>query len=152
MNASGPESVSSAIRSAEVSSAQASQQLNNVGYGIETQFHSAADIASARSFFVPKVEIPAAPLSGIEHSGVAAMKAAEGAISPMLQLIMRLPGHLGLFSSFLEAFKNLFFSHDLLSNINLGDIASGIDLTHAANLTHVTHLGHAIGALPSNLQ
>ncbi len=151
MNASGSESVSSAMKQAEVSPVQASQQINNPGLGIETQLHSAADIASARSFFVSKVDMPAAPLSGIEHSGAAAMKAAEGAISPMLQLIMRLPGHLGLFSSFLEAFKNLFFSHDLLSNFNLGDIASGIDLTHATGLNHVTHLGHAIGALPSNL-
>ncbi len=151
MNASGSDNVTSAIKPAELISGQAYPQGNIPGLAIETQLHSAADIASARSFFIPKADMPTSPLSGMEHAGAAAMKAAEGAISPMLQLIMRLPGHLGLFSSFLEAFKNLFFGHDLLNTFNLGDIASGIDLTHATNLTHATLLGHTIGALPANL-
>lgn len=134
MNASGPESISSAIKQAESASAYSPSSVNQ---GVENQLHGAADIASARNFFVPKVNIT--PLTGIEHSTVVAGKAAEGAISPMLQLVMRLPGHLGLFSSFLEAFKNLFFSHDLFSNLNLGDFASGLHGTDINSLTHGMH-------------
>ncbi len=150
MNASGSESVTPAIKPAEATLGQISPQVNNPGLGIESQLHARLILLVLATSFIPKVDI-AASVSGIEHTSVVAMKAAEGAISPMLQLIMRLPGHLGLFSSFLEAFKNLFFSHDLLNNFNLGDIASGIDLTHATNLTHVTHLGHSLAALPSHL-
>jgi nucleoid-associated protein YgaU len=142
MNASGPESVSSAIKQAEASGAQISGQVNNPGLGADKSLPSAGDIAHARSFFVPKAEIPAlsSPLTGIEHSGAAAVKAAEAAISPMLQLIMRLPGHLGLFSSFLEALTNLFIPHELLSNFDFGNLASGIDLNHLVSTSPVTHV------------
>jgi nucleoid-associated protein YgaU len=143
MDALGPENASHAIKPAEIASGHIAQQINNSALGIENQLHGTADIANARSFFVPKVDMPAAPLTGLEHSGAAAVKAASAAISPMLQLILRLPGHLGMFSSFMEAFKNLFLPHtNLLSHLNPGSFVQGMDLSHS-----VGHLGQSLPAL-----
>jgi len=143
MDAMGSENVSHAIKPAEIASGHIAQQINNPALGVENQLHGAADIANARSFFVSKAAMPVAPLSGLEHSGAAAVKAASAAISPMLQLILRLPGHLGMFSSFMEAFKNLFLPHtSLLSHLNPGSFVQGMDLSHS-----VGHLGQSLPAL-----
>ncbi len=141
MDVSGPENVSSAAKQPDISSAQ----LHNSAYSglrIESQLPGTNEIANARNFFTPKVDIQSitAPLASVEHSSAVAMKAASNAISPMLQIIMRMPGHIGIFSSFLECLKNLFMPHDLLANFNPAGIASGIDLTHSGSLSHLGHL------------
>ncbi len=144
MEAHGPENVSHALNQAEASSANISQQLNNPAAGVESQLHGVSDIASARNFFVPKVDMQAmvASVPGLENSataaGAAAAKAASGAISPMLQIIMRLPGHLGVFNSFLDVLKSLFMPHDLLSNFHPSVFVPGVDFTHVNGLTHIS--------------
>ncbi len=146
MDVLGPENASHATRQAEAASAQLSHQTGNPGLRVENQLPGASDIASARSFFNPKMDIQAiaSPLPAVDHSSAMAMKAASDAISPMLQIIMRLPGHVGIFSSFLECLKNLFMPHDLLANFNPGTLASHIDLGHSAGLTQ---LGHSLPSL-----
>src|SRR5271170_28708 len=83
--------------------------------GVETQLTSPADISRAHSFFKPPMidaKALAAPAlaPGMEHAAMSMMPGMPGAneISPIIQLIMRLPGHIGILNGFFEALAHLF--------------------------------------------
>lgn len=95
--------------------------------------------------------IVTASMPGAETLAVA--QTAPHQISPMLQLIMRLPGHIGLMSSMFEAFSHFFLPHvDLFNNFDPvalaghGEIANHMAAT-AASCEH-TAIDPAI--LPDN--
>jgi nucleoid-associated protein YgaU len=91
---------------------------------IEHQLNSPMDIGRAHQFFQP-----AQPAQAIGHAAIAApgavaapgldiasltakaLSAASQQISPIIQLIMRMPGHIGIMSSVFEAFSNFFMGH-----------------------------------------
>jgi nucleoid-associated protein YgaU len=91
---------------------------------IEHQLNSPMDIGRAHQFFQP-----AQPAQAIGHAAIAtpgavappgsdiasltakALSAAQQQISPIIQLIMRMPGHIGVMSSVFEAFSNFFMGH-----------------------------------------
>ena len=80
---------------------------------------SHAELAAAHQFFTPGHAAIGTPIMG--HALIAApaipgtiMPVIPGAaepISPLIQLIMRLPGHIGLLNSFFEALGNFFLPH-----------------------------------------
>ena len=80
---------------------------------------SHADLAAAHQFFTPGHAAIGTPIMGHALIGAPAipgtiMPVIPGAaepISPLIQLIMRLPGHIGLFNSFFEALGNFFLPH-----------------------------------------
>ncbi len=84
--------------------------------GIESQLTAPADIAKAHSFFqAPVLDASAVPglTPGLEHlAAVPPLPGVNEPISPIIQLIMRLPGHLGIMSSFFEALSK-FFTPDM---------------------------------------
>lgn len=103
---------------------------------VQTQLTNSLDIRSAHQFFQPsggEAHLPsfAGFSGGSEHAAVhAAMKVGEQtamaaaqhagsqAISPIIQMIMRMPGHLGLVTSFFEALSHFFApAQDMLSNL-----------------------------------
>lgn len=100
-----------------------STELSHAGLsaGVETQLTTPSDIAKAHTFFKPPLvdgKILAAPAL-TPGAGEAALSAlpppvpgANEPISPIIQLIMRMPGHLGIMSSFFEALGHI-FSPDL---------------------------------------
>src|ERR1700733_13687520 len=91
---------------------------------IEHQLNSPMDIGRAHQFFQPAqpaqaighaaIATPgavAAPGSDIASLTAKALSAAQQQISPIIQLIMRMPGHIGVMSSVFEAFSNFFMGH-----------------------------------------
>ncbi len=148
----GAKNLSAVTGQGETAPASAGNAHSSPISGIENQLHSAGDIASARNFFAPKVDVPVlsahVPIAGPEQAGMAAVKAASQAISPMLQIIMNLPGHIGIFSSFMEALKSFLFAHNnLLVHFNPASFGQAIDLSHAHTLG-IDHIGQS---LPSGL-
>jgi nucleoid-associated protein YgaU len=104
----------------------------------------------------------AQPMPGAESMmGIPAVPGAEQAISPLVQMIMRMPGHIGLASSFFEVLGNFFLPQtDMLSMLDPANFGLHIDLSGImpgdhAGLEHIDfsllphdaplldHIGHA---------
>lgn len=117
----------------------------------------APETASAQfaSKFSESAIATAAQMAGKFGEG-AAMSAAQNAgaqaISPMIQMIMRMPGHLGLMSSFFEALGQFFMGQDILMALDptqllaqhAGSVLHSIGAAAGENLVHLT-------SLPTNL-
>ncbi len=73
--------------------------------------------AHRAAVFQPGIESHAAAIApGAEQSIMTAMQAAAQPISPLIQMIMRMPGQIGLLSSMFEALGNFIMGHaDLLA-------------------------------------
>jgi nucleoid-associated protein YgaU len=93
-----------------------------------------------------------APGAGLEGLTAKAIAQLQAQVSPMIQLIMRMPGHIGLMSSAFEAFANFFMphvnmigglDHSLLTahmeaaNSSLHDVAGGAGSEHIATDMHL---------------
>jgi len=133
---------------------------------IENQLTSPADIGKAHQFFQPgaaqaqignqaigqaalgKTAIGhaalghAAMVPGADGGSLAVkvLQLAQAQISPIIQLIMRMPGHIGLMSSAFEAFANFFLPHtELIGGLDPSLLASahgdiGFQFESAASL------------------
>ncbi len=120
--------------------ATGSSELGKAAFsaGIESQLSSPAEVTRAHSFFqvpVADARVLAAPalVPGGESAAMAMVPGANEPVSPIIQLIMRLPGHIGIMNSFFEALGHL-FNPDL-------SLLGSLDLTHV--------LEHAQAALAS---
>ena len=73
----------------------------------------------------------AQPMPGAESMmGMPAVPGAEQVISPLVQMIMRMPGHIGLASSFFEVLGNFFLPQtDMLSMLDPANFGLHIDLS-----------------------
>src|SRR5271168_1249381 len=101
-------------------------------------FH--AELQAARP--LPATGAEAHALSAPAAHAFAPIPGAHEPISPLIQLIMRMPGHLGILSSFFEAIGNMLLPHvDLLSNFDLssligshghGAVGTGLPTDHNA--------------------
>lgn len=125
-----------------------SASANFTPSGGEASAASAIDMHRA-AVFQPGVESHvAAAVPGAEQSIMAAAQAAAQPISPLIQMIMRMPGQIGLLSSMFEAFGNF-----LLGNANLlaGFDPSILAGAHSA-LTSMPigeHMGISLSLLPN---
>lgn len=110
-------------------------------------FFSAA-AAGAEAHTVSSAAMAHVAEAGLMHMQVAAGAAAGAAeISPMIQLIMRMPGQIGLFSSFFEALGNFFLPHLQLFGFDpaLLDIhahVASLSSVHMPGMEHMS-LDHA---------
>ncbi len=87
----------------------------------------------------------AQPMPGAESMlagpsmGMPPVPGAEQAISPLVQMIMRMPGHIGLASSFFEALGNFFLPQtDMLSLFDPTHFGLHIDLSSALPADHTS--------------
>ncbi len=90
---------------------------------VEAQLSGPVDVHSAHAFFRPGFDATAASLPavtpGVEHAALAVAPGQEP-ISPIIQMIMKMPGHIGLVNSFFEWLGHMFApAHDLLANVDL---------------------------------
>lgn len=116
---------------------------------IENQLSSPADIGRAHQFFQPQIGNAALSQAAVGKAAIGnaalgqamipggdatslaakAMQMAQAQVSPIIQLIMRMPGHIGLMSSAFEAFANFFTHHaELIGGLDpslLGAAAHG---------------------------
>jgi LysM repeat protein len=114
-----PSSFSARFGADSATPATGSVELSHAGLsaGVETQLTAPADISKAHNFFQPPIGSDAGVLGsqvltpGAESAAMSVAPIIPGAnepISPLIQLIMRLPGHLGIMNSFFEALGHLF--------------------------------------------
>jgi len=142
----------------DVTPATGTNELSHAGLsaGAEAQLSGCpADIGKAHTFFAAAgAETHAIGVAAVApgaESALMHMPLVPGAsepISPLIQLIMRMPGQIGLFSSFFEALGNFFLPHLHM----LGLDPSILDIhAHVASLstTHLPGLDH--GAISSHL-
>ena len=80
----------------------------------------------------------AQPMPGAESMmGMPAVPGAEQAISPLVQMIMRMPGHIGLASSFFEVLGNFFLPQtEMLSMFDPANFGLHIDLSGVIPADH----------------
>src|SRR5262249_28101251 len=125
--------------------------------GVENQLTgSNADIGRAHQFFTPapgaeahalSISTMAAPVpTGAEAAMLPMVPGAAEPVSPLIQLIMRLPGQIGLFNSFFEALGNFFIGniHAMGLDPSLLDIHAHV--ASAASGMHLPGGGHLLGA------
>lgn len=119
---------------------------------VQTQLSSPKDISAATNFFKPQGAesfLPSMPTpSGMEAAALTpAGMPIPGAeqMSPLINMIMKMPGHLGLASSFFEFLGSFFGGNDMLSMLDpiTGQIMDGI-----GGLTE--HLGIDLNLLPDD--
>jgi LysM repeat protein len=104
--------------------------------------------AHRAAVFQPGIESHAAAIApGAEQSIMTAMQAAAQPISPLIQMIMRMPGQIGLLSSMFEALGNFIMGHaDLLAAFDPSILAGA----HSAltSLPGGEHMGINLSLLP----
>ena len=119
---------------------------------VQTQLSSPKDISAATNFFKPQGAesfLPSMPTpTGMEAAALTpAGMPIPGAeqMSPLINMIMKMPGHLGLASSFFEFLGSFFGGNDMLSMLDpiTGQIMDGI-----GGLTE--HLGIDLNLLPDD--
>jgi nucleoid-associated protein YgaU len=119
-----------------LSGAERGFTTGNAGFHAELQ---AARPIPATGAEAHALASPVAHVPGLESAAIAPIPGAHEPISPLIQLIMRMPGHLGLLSSFFEAIGNMILPHvDLLSNLDLsslfghghGAVGAGVPAEH----------------------
>jgi nucleoid-associated protein YgaU len=141
---------------------------------VENQLSSPADIGRAHQFFQPQIgnaavgqaavgkaaignaAIGQAMIPGGDATSLAtkAMQMAQAQVSPIIQLIMRMPGHIGLMSSAFEAFANFFTHHaELIGGLDptlLGAAAHGDIGAHLADAGSIggEHMALDLNILP----
>lgn len=115
-----PSQFSSVSSGGDTSPATGTHELGQAGLtaNVETQLPAQTDIRNAHQFFQPHVDagsvaghaVVAQPIPGADQAVLAAVGANEP-FSPLIQLIMRMPGQIGLLSSFFEALGSWLFPH-----------------------------------------
>ncbi len=112
---------------------------------------SAIDLHRA-TVFQPGIESHAAAVApGAEQSIMSAVQAAAQPISPLIQMIMRMPGQIGLLSSMFEALGNFLMGHaDLLAGF-AGFDPSILAGAHSAitSMPIGEHMGISLSLLPN---
>jgi nucleoid-associated protein YgaU len=107
--------------------------------------------AHRAAVFQPGIESHAAgAVAGAEQSIMTAVQAAAQPISPLIQMIMRMPGQIGLLSSMFEALGNFLMGH--------ADLLAGLDFSHLAEAAHSAltslpgseHMGINLSLLPDS--
>ncbi|HEY9682034.1 MAG TPA: LysM peptidoglycan-binding domain-containing protein [Oculatellaceae cyanobacterium] len=139
---------------------------------IENQLSSPADIGRAHQFFQPQIGNAAlsqaavgkaaignaalgqAMLPGGDATSLAAkaMQMAQAQVSPIIQLIMRMPGHIGLMSSAFEAFANFFTHHaELIGGLDPSLLGAAAHGDIGAQLADAAPIGGEHMALDLNI-
>ncbi|HEY9786586.1 MAG TPA: LysM peptidoglycan-binding domain-containing protein [Candidatus Obscuribacterales bacterium] len=110
-----------------------------------------AESALANAALMPKGAEAAALLPGAE-SALGAIPPGGEPISPIIQLIMRMPGHIGLLNSFFEALTALFFgpSTDLFAIFNPAMWLQHGNAAMASLASLGEHIPISISLLPAN--
>lgn len=127
-------------------------ELSHAGLSANLESH-----LTGHGFIQPRADIgllSAAPVpSGMEASALgAAQGAAAGQVSPILQMIMRMPGHIGILSGFFEALGQFFApAAELFQGFDLSEImAQAQDAAGSALASVGEHLPIDPSLLPAD--
>ncbi len=133
-----------------------SNQAINFNTGGELAFNSAQSLSfdaapMAQLQIVPTGAEAAAFAPGAD-AALAALTPGAEPISPIIQLIMRMPGHIGLLNSFFEALGALFMPlQDFIGAFNFADWLNHANAGLASSLGRIgEHMPMSLSMLPSN--
>ncbi|MBI4533971.1 MAG: LysM peptidoglycan-binding domain-containing protein [Candidatus Melainabacteria bacterium] len=141
-------------------------ELSHAGLsaGLESQLASPSEVSKAHQFFQPNLdvgfttsglaghEVSTLPLaSGIDSHALAAIPAAGEPISPLIQLIMKLPG-MGAINSLLDALAAFFMpGTHLMTSLDLSTLAQQAQsAVTSLSLGASEHLPISLSLLPSH--
>ena len=133
-----------------------SNQAINFNAGSELAFNGAQSLSfdaapMAHLNIVPTGAEAAAFAPGAD-AAIAALTPGAEPISPIIQLIMRMPGHIGLLNSFFEALGALFMPlQDFIGAFNFADWLNHANAGLASSLSRIgEHMPMSLSMLPSN--
>lgn len=143
------------------------RQVGDVAQHVQTQLTSTIDVKAAHSWVQPsggEAHLPslgfggegasmhAAIPGGEQHALAAAQQVGNQAISPIIQMIMKMPGHIGLISSFFEALQSFFAPlQDLIGGLDASVFTANLEA--AASALHGgagEHFGFDISLIPED--
>ncbi len=133
-----------------------SNQSLNFSTGSELAFNGAQNLAFEAAPMTQMSIVPtgaeAAAFAPGADAAIAALTPGAEPISPIIQLIMRMPGHIGLLSSFFEALGALFMPlQEFLGAFNFVDWLNHANAGLASSLTSMgEHLPLSLSLLPAN--
>ncbi|MBX9949750.1 MAG: LysM peptidoglycan-binding domain-containing protein [Candidatus Obscuribacterales bacterium] len=133
-----------------------SNQAINFNAGSELAFNGAQslsfDAAPMAQLNIVPTGAEAAALAPGADAAIAALTPGAEPISPIIQLIMRMPGHIGLLNSFFEALGALFMPlQDFIGAFNFADWLNHANAGLASSLGKIgEHMPMSLSMLPSN--
>jgi len=143
------------------------RQVGDVAQHVQTQLTSSIDVKAAHQWVQPsggEMHLPkfsfgaeGASLQGVipggeQHAMAAAHQVGNQAISPIIQMIMKMPGHIGLISSFFEALSSFFAPvQDLIGGMDLDLFTANADAAASvADGAGAEHFGLDLSLLPDD--
>lgn len=146
----------------------APRQIGDVAQHVQTQLTSTVDVKAAHQWVQPsggEMHLPNVGFGGAEsaslhaaivpggeqHAMAAAQQVGNQAISPIIQMIMKMPGHIGLVSSFFEALSSFFAPvQDLIGGLDASFLTAHIDAAASTLHSAGEHLGIDISLIPDD--
>ncbi|MFN8553175.1 MAG: LysM domain-containing protein [Candidatus Obscuribacterales bacterium] len=144
------------------------RQIGDVAQHVQTQLTSTIDVKAAHQWVQPsggEMHLPhvgfgtgaeAASLQAVvpggeQHAMAAAQQVGNQAISPIIQMIMKMPGHIGLISSFFEALSSFFAPvQDLIGGLDASFLTAHLEGAASALHSAGEHLGIDISLIPDD--
>ncbi len=144
----------------------APRQIGDVAQHVQTQLTSSIDVKAAHQWVQPsggEMHLPnlglgsegaslhAAIPGGEQHALAAAQQVGNQAISPIIQMIMKMPGHIGLVSSFFEALMSFFAPmQDLIGGLDASIFTANLDAAAGALQRTGEHFGLDLSLIPGD--
>jgi LysM domain len=146
----------------------APRQIGDVAQHVQTQLTSTVDVKAAHQWVQPsggEMHLPNVGFGGAEsaslhaaivpggeqHAMAAAQQVGNQAISPIIQMIMKMPGHIGLVSSFFEALSSFFAPvQDLIGGLDASFLTSHLEAAASTLHSAGEHLGIDISLIPDD--
>ena len=116
---------------------------------VETQLNNRADITAAHKFFQPAMDVSKIALP-IMPSDAGAAHAASQQVSPLIQMIMKMPGHIGVLNSFFEALSAFFKPEHWFNFLDPHYLAHQAHASLNHSLSAAEHLPISLSLLPHN--
>lgn len=146
----------------------APRQIGDVAQHVQSQLTSTIDVKAAHQWVQPsggEMHLPsvgfgsgteAASLQAVvpggeQHAMAAAQQVGNQAISPIIQMIMKMPGHIGLISSFFEALSSFFAPvQDLIGGLDASFLTTHLEGAATALHSAGEHLGIDVSLIPDD--
>ncbi|CAN5462744.1 hypothetical protein BH10CYA1_BH10CYA1_46640 [soil metagenome] len=144
----------------------APRQIGDLAQHVQTQLTSSIDVKAAHQWVQPsggEMHLPhlglgsegaslhAAIPGGEQHALAAAQQVGNQAISPIIQMIMKMPGHIGLVSSFFEALMSFFAPmQDLIGGLDASIFTANLDAAAGALKSTGEHFGFDLSLIPDD--
>ncbi len=143
------------------------RQVGDVAQHVQSQLTSSIDVKAAHQWVQPSggemhlpkfsfgtegASLQAVMPGGEQHALAAAHQVGNQAISPIIQMIMKMPGHIGLISSFFEALQSFFAPiQDMIGGLDASLFTANAEAAASvASGSGAEHFGLDLSLLPED--